>query len=85
MYEPVLPYGDETLLPEVEAAKYLGVQPVTLKKWRHLKVGPEYITVGPGGEYSRGVRYWIRTGTGSADPWVVAEWQPDWQGAAAGG
>ena len=34
------------LITSVEAAEYLGVQPVTVTLWRHRKIGPKYYKIG---------------------------------------
>ena len=35
----------ETLMTTNEAAKYLGVHPITLARWRGQKKGPEYLVL----------------------------------------
>jgi hypothetical protein len=39
--------GMKTLLTEQQAAERLGVRPATLAVWRHRRVGPPFIQVGP--------------------------------------
>lgn len=34
------------LLTTQEAAAYIGLSPLTLKKWRRLNIGPEYHRIG---------------------------------------
>ena len=44
----------ESLLNTTEAAKYLGVHPMTLWRWRKLGLGPKYLRV------ERQIRYMPR-------------------------
>ncbi len=34
--------GGKRLLPDTEAAKYLGLRVQTVRNWRHLGIGPAY-------------------------------------------
>lgn len=43
---------DNALLDTIGAAYKLGLQPSTLKLWRHKKIGPKYIKVGRSIRYS---------------------------------
>jgi Helix-turn-helix domain len=37
---------DDDLLPDDEAAEFLGLAPATLRQWRYQKRGPAYYKVG---------------------------------------
>jgi hypothetical protein len=39
-------FGGEELMNDDAAAQAIGVAPVTLRAWRHRKVGPAYFKVG---------------------------------------
>ena len=44
---------DKELLTTVAAARYLGYQPFTVKKWRYAKRGPVYLKLGESVRYHR--------------------------------
>lgn len=52
----------EDLLTPKEAAAYLGMQETTLKKYRHLNKGPDYIKLGRHVYYSKeALRQWAKS------------------------
>lgn len=52
MHSPHHPGSADPLLNTKEAAKYLGLSPYTLERWRYLVKGPRFIRVG-----GKAVRY----------------------------
>ena len=36
----------EQILTQAEAAKYLGVAPLTMRNWRNQRRGPDYLKIG---------------------------------------
>ncbi|SDD61990.1 helix-turn-helix transcriptional regulator [Ruegeria marina] len=44
---------EDVLLNTKEAAKYLGLSPYTLEKWRSKGIGPGCVRIG-----SKAIRYW---------------------------
>lgn len=51
------------MLNEAQVAELLGVPAATVAAWRHLRIGPPAVKVGPGHLYSRSmVATWLRRG-----------------------